>query len=312
MEIRRPIPSAARDCTLNAPKDAWHVAHVGTMLEPSRNSLDKETRLNKITSFVKHQTLLLFCALTIGLSFAATQLPLPSEAVPVVMVFIPALVALGLAALTDGWGGVRASLSKRGQWRVRTWWVVVAVGLGLVLRVIMSVIALLLGLIPAIQLRQWSPTQLAFFALILFVFALPEELGWRGYALPKLLERHSPLVAGLIIGVLWGALHVALTLPGMIMDGVPGVPVVLEVLGLSVLGTWLYIRSHGNLLITSVFHAAQSFFVIVNDGITLEQQIWLMAGVFLTIALIVALIERPRFIRKPMASIETRATQSIA
>jgi membrane protease YdiL (CAAX protease family) len=184
--------------------------------------------------------------------------------------------------------------------------------LGLVLRLIMSVIALLLGLIPAIQLRQWSPTQLAFFAAILFVFALPEELGWRGYALPKLLKAYSPLVAGLIIGVLWGSLHLALTLPGMTMGGLPGVPVVLEVLGLSVLGTWLYIRTNGNLLLTSLFHAAQSFFVIVNDGISLEQQIWLMAGVFVTIALIVALIERPRFIRKPVASIETRAIPSMA
>jgi uncharacterized protein len=255
--------------------------------------------LNKITSFVKRQALLLFCALTIALSFAATLLPLPGEAVPVVMVFIPALVALGLTALTDGWSGVRALLSKRGQWRVRTWWVMVAVVLGLVLRLIMSVIALLLGLTPAIQLRQWSPMQLAFFAVILFVFALPEELGWRGYALPKLLERHSPFLAGLIIGVLWGALHVALTLPGMIMDGVPGVPVVLEVLGLSVLGTWLYIRTNGNLFLTSLFHAAQSFFVIVNDGITLEQQIWLMAGVFLAAALIVTLIEAARLTRKP-------------
>jgi hypothetical protein len=61
-----------------------------------------------------------------------------------------------------------------------------------------------------------------------------------------------------------------------------------------------------------VFHAAQSFFVIVNDGITLEQQIWPMAGVFVTIALIVALIEGPRFIRRPTAPIAGCATRPIA
>jgi membrane protease YdiL (CAAX protease family) len=268
--------------------------------------------MNHISSFVERHALAIYCALTIVLSFAATLLPLPGEAVPVVMVFIPALVALGLTAVTDGRMGVRALVGKLGQWRVRPLWVVVAVVLGLVLRLIMSGVALLLGLIPAIQLRQWSPTQLAFFAAILFIFALPEELGWRGYALPKLLNRHSPLVASLIVGVFWGSLHVALTLPGMSMGGLPGVPVVLEVLGLSVLGTWLYIRNDGNLLITSVFHAAQSFFVIVNDGITLEQQIWLMAGVFLTIALMIALIEGPRFIRKPIAPIAGRAIRPIA
>jgi apolipoprotein N-acyltransferase len=49
--------------------------------------------------------------------------------------------------------------------------------------------------------------------------------------------------------------------------------------------------------------------MVVAGPLTLEQQIWLMAGVFLTIALIVALIEGPRFIRKPVAPIETRASR---
>src|SRR5215213_5276666 len=250
----------------------------------------------RITSFVKRQALLLFCALTIALSFAATQLTLPSEAVPVVMVFIPALIALGLTAMADGWTGVRALLSKLGQWRVRTLWVVVAVVLGLVLRLIMSVIALLLGLIPAIQLRPWSPTQLA----------------WRGYALPKLLKAHSPLIAGLLIGVLWGSLHLALTLPGMINAGAPPLPTLLGLIGLSVLATWLYIRTNGNLLLTSLLHAAQSFFVIVNDGITLGQQTWLMAGVYLAVAVVIAVAAGPSFARKSMAPIAARATRSNA
>src|SRR5215212_4052937 len=99
--------------------------------------------MNRITSFVKHQGLLIFCALTIALSFAATQLPLPSEAVPVVMVFIPALIALGLTAMADGWTGVRILLSKLGQWRLRPLWIAAAVALGLVLRLAMSVIAVL-------------------------------------------------------------------------------------------------------------------------------------------------------------------------
>jgi uncharacterized protein len=261
-----------------------------------------------IVSFIKRQALLLFCALTIALSFAATQLPLPGEAVPVVMVFIPALIALSLTAATDGRKGVRALLSKLGQWRVRPLWVVAALALGLVLRVIMSVIALLMGLIPAIQLRQWSPTQLAFFVVILFVFALPEELGWRGYALPKLLKAHSPLVAGLIVGVLWGSLHLALTLPGMINAGAPPLPTLLGLIGLSILATWLYIRTNGNLLLTSLFHAAQSFFVIVNDGISLGQQTWLMAGVYLVAAVVIAIAAGPSFAQRPVAPIETHAT----
>jgi hypothetical protein len=61
--------------------------------------------------------------------------------------------------------------------------------------------------------------------------------------------------------------------------------------------TWLYIRNSGNVLLTSLFHAAQSFFVIVNDGIPSEQQAWLMAGVYLAMALVVVIAAGPRFAR---------------
>ena len=47
---------------------------------------------------------------------------------------------------------------------------------------------------------------------VLVILVVGEELGWRGYALPKLLEKRSPLIASLIIGVLWGAWH----LPGIV------------------------------------------------------------------------------------------------
>jgi len=136
---------------------------------------------------------------------------------------------------------------------------------------------------------------------MLFLFALPEELGWRGYALPKLLSKHSPLTTSLMIGVLWGSLHLALTLPGMIYAGAPLLPTFLELIALSVLMTWLYIQSGGNILLSSLFHAAQSFFVIVNDGIPLEQQAWLMAGVYLAMALVVAIVAGPRFARTSVA-----------
>src|ERR1044071_803184 len=122
----------------------------------------KDRRMNHLFSAAKQQALPLFCPLTIALSFAATLLPLPGEAMPVVMVCIPAIVSLCLTAMVDGWVGVRALVSKLGQRRLRPLWVVSAVALGLVLRLTMSVIAVQLGLIPTLQLRKWSAGQLAF------------------------------------------------------------------------------------------------------------------------------------------------------
>lgn len=172
--------------------------------------------MNALTSFIKRHALASFCTLTIALTFAATLLPLPGEVIPVVMVFIPALMAIALTALSEGKAGVRSLLGKLAQWRISLKWVVIALTLALMMRLTMSLIALGLGLIPALQLRPGPPAQFVILAVILFIFAIPEELGWRGYALPKLLEQRSPLAAGLIVGVLWGSLHLALHLPGLI------------------------------------------------------------------------------------------------
>jgi membrane protease YdiL (CAAX protease family) len=128
------------------------------------------------------------------------------------------------------------------------------------MRLTISFLAVVLGMIPAIQLRLGLLAQFVVLALILFIFAIPEELGWRGYSLSKLLEHRSSWVAGLIVGVLWGSLHLALHLPGMIYAGLPLVPTLLQLIGLSVLLTWLYVRTDGNILLTSLFHAVQSFF----------------------------------------------------
>jgi len=259
--------------------------------------------MNMLLSLIKQYVLAIFCVFTIVLTFAATLLPLPGEVIPVVIVFIPAFMAIALTAISDGRVGVRLLLRKLSQWRVNFKWVVIAVAVGLVMRLTISLIALGLGLIPAIQLRPGPPAQFVILALILFIFAIPEELGWRGYALPKLLENHSPLVAGLVVGVLWGSLHLALHLPGMIYAGLPLLPTLLQLIGLSVLITWLYICVGGNVLLTSLFHAAQSFFVVVNEGILPTQLVWIMAGVYLALALIIIIVAGSSFAQKPVATI---------
>jgi uncharacterized protein len=259
--------------------------------------------MNMLTSLTKKYSLVIFCALTIALTFAATLLPLPGEAVPLVIVFIPAFMAIALSALSEGSDGVRSLLGKLARWRINFKWAVIALVLALGMRLTISLIAVALGAIPAIQLRPGSPVQFVVLALILFIFAIPEELGWRGYALPKLLEHRSPVTASLIIGILWGSLHLALHLPGLMFAGLPLLATLLQLIGLSVLITWLYMRTGGNILLTSLFHASQSFFVIVNAGVPPTQLVWLMAGVYLAVALVIVIIAGSDFARKPVAGI---------
>ena len=254
--------------------------------------------MTTIRLLINRQPVAIFCTVTVLLSFATYLLPLPRAVLPFLIVLIPASMATALTAITAGMAGVRSLLSKLGQWRIKPKWLVITLLLALGVRLAISIVALLLGLIPAIQVRPVSVLQMLMLAVIFIISAIPEELGWRAYALPRLLTHHSALVTSVVIGLLWGLLHLALLLPGMMNEGVPPLPTVLALVGVSVLLTWLYVNSGGNIILTTLFHAAQSFFVIVNDGIALAQQMWLMAGVYSGLALIIILLTGPTLVRR--------------
>ncbi len=87
---------------------------------------------------------------------------------------------------------------------------------------------------------------------------LREEYGWRGFALPRLQERHSALKASLVIGVAWGLWH--LPIVPFVRMGLPGlrmmVVYLLEVVALSILMSWVYNHTGGKILLLVLYHAA--------------------------------------------------------
>lgn len=83
---------------------------------------------------------------------------------------------------------------------------------------------------------------------------LGEEFGWRGYALPRMLKRWSPLVAGTILGLVWTLWHV----PAFLFSGIVATPLsdlgwyALGTVALSLLMTWLHVRGKGSLLVAGL------------------------------------------------------------
>lgn len=85
-----------------------------------------------------------------------------------------------------------------------------------------------------------------------------EEMGWRGYVLPRLQAKHSALTASLILGVIWGFWH----LPKYITDfnAIAFGWAALHFLAFAIILTWLYNNTKGSLLIVAICHAISNTF----------------------------------------------------
>jgi len=243
--------------------------------------------MNTRPTFIERYSLLIFLILTPLFSLAIPLFQsLPTELVPLILVFVPALMAILLTSLSEGRKGVAALLKKPFQWQIGFKWYAITIGLALGLRLTMGALAVLLGWIPTIQLNSWSFPEFIIIGVIILIGAVMEELGWRGYVLPKLLINRSASYSALFIGVIWGVIHLGLILPGQMSASAHWLPSILCIIGLSGILTWLYIQTQGNLVIPILFHAGQNYFVFLNGGMTLNQGLWLLTIVTFAIVLI--------------------------
>ena len=88
--------------------------------------------------------------------------------------------------------------------------------------------------------------------------AVGEEPGWRGFALPRLLERYSPLKAGLVLGLMWSFWHLGLWL---VASGYSGTTLLVYILAftitlvaLNLLMVWIYLHVPYSLVPMVVAH----------------------------------------------------------
>ncbi len=200
---------------------------------------------------------------------------LPFQIPPVLAPFVGlgfVAAAVVMSALVDGAAGVVGLLRRLLIWRVGwLWYVVVLLGPAATYLLGIGIHVLLGGSSPDFLqpfVRQLVPPtySLAVAGLVFFVFqvmANGEEFGWRGYALPKLQDRHSALVASLIVGVVWALWHVPKYLTAGDPHDLPFWFFALNMLASAILYTWVFNRTGGSLLLALLLHAA------VNTGIVM-------------------------------------------
>lgn len=186
-------------------------------------------------------------------------------------------------ALTVGWGFIFVSLSMTwltlGKeetmrlfqrfflWRVNWKWWLVALFLSPALQFAGVVLTPKLTGIPADyshpMIRDMVPLDTPLLALIvpwlLFeILTNGEEMGWRGYVLPRLQAKYNALVSSLILGVIWSTWHLPKFLGTGWNTNQSFSWFTLFSLSAAVLYTWLYNNSRGSLLLVVLFHATQN------------------------------------------------------
>lgn len=85
--------------------------------------------------------------------------------------------------------------------------------------------------------------------LAIVVGCAAEEVGWRGFLLPNLQKRYSPFITSIIVGIMWGVWHLNFT--GGILGFLLYTVTIIE---MSILMSWIYNKSNGNLLLMTVWH----------------------------------------------------------
>ncbi len=87
-----------------------------------------------------------------------------------------------------------------------------------------------------------------------------EEIGWRAYALPRLLNRLAPVRASLLLGVVWGVWHAPQWfIPETGQSGFPFPAFVVWVVALSIMFTWIFNGTRSVLLVILIHAATNAF-----------------------------------------------------
>jgi membrane protease YdiL (CAAX protease family) len=214
----------------------------------------------------------------------------------------PAIAGLLLTGLLDGRAGWRSLRASLFAWRVGVRWYAIAL---LATPLLVLATLFLLSLTSSVYLPALFSTG-DVVSLLLTGVAIGlmggfiEELGWTGFAVPRLRRRFGILTTGLIVGVLWGVWHFLVTywasgdVAGRLSlpDLIPPIVFYVAVLPVyRVLMVWVYDCS-GSILIAMLMHAsltASTLFILqpAATGMALTIYYLVLAGFLWIVAVAV-------------------------
>jgi uncharacterized protein len=253
---------------------------------------------------------LLFLALSLGFSICYwVQLHYwPKGSLPSVIEWIlwgifrdfgPAIAAIITLAWERGRTGLKELGSSITRWRVSWRLHILALVGAVALNAIAAAVAFLFFNVP-FSIGQLQPGRmvLVFFLMAIVDGPLGEEIGWRGYLLPRLLERTTAIRASLLVGFIWYVWH----LPLYAADGRDFSPQFLSLYlvnttNLAIIFTWFFLRTSKSIFFAIYLHAISNYFNFFSRNLfppladtLVDNVIYLIAIVLLGILAVISLV----------------------
>jgi membrane protease YdiL (CAAX protease family) len=208
--------------------------------------------------------------------------------------FGPTIAAIIMTWLLSGAEGIKELFGRILKWRVKLiWWVIAfsplwLFGLIVIVQQIITGEWLDLSLLGQVN---FLPQLNLGVALVLWVltFGLGEEIGWRGYALPRMQKNRSAMSATLILTVLWALWHWPMFFYVLDISIVFGW--LISLTAGTIVFTWLYNSSQGSVLMLILWHGCFDFITASKAGEGLAAII--MSAIVMAWALVVVFVYKP-------------------
>ena len=291
-----------------------------TQLSTTQGSKIQSVKI--LSDFIKRHDLLLGIFLMFALTWPI-DLALAAESRGMLPFNIPFAIAMSvgygfvaasliMTGLTKGKSGIFALLRRYLIWRVGMGWYLVVLGLYPLIYLVAIGLHILLGgqtpdITDSMAYQLFGPATSVLFVLPFLLFNMlvnGEEIGWRGYILPRLQWRYNALISSLIIGVIWTAWHI----PKVLVAGydTPLGWYLLMTIARAVLFTWVYNGTRGSLLLVTIFHAAVNtayvFLPVAPHGVGQEQIYMIAVVIECIVALLVTLVAGPTKLSRTLPS----------
>ena len=272
------------------------------------------------SNFIKKHQLIAFFTLTylitfiveFGFIYLYPNTPLkPWSLVWFLGIFSPTISALIISWIIGGIPEVKHLLTGLTRWKIGFRWYFAAAFIFLAPLGICLIYLALGNSYSGPKQGETILTMLGTIVFTLFSGPIAEEMGWRGFALPRLQSKYSALVSSLILGVIWTCWHIPLFfVTGATQMSIPFPIYLLLVTTIAIYLTWLYNNTHGSLIVTMLAHFAYNMTGFLTGVLLLMPQMsfYMTAGPLLALIVIgIVIVFGPRYLsKKPVTELPFR------